>query len=1214
MCCKQQGADLKGFGAFAEKGKRMSIISDVIRTDKEYRELLHTAKLAFSAVKPLRIAAGGLCDGASDAAVISLISDLKKEGHGTALIVCAEEKECVRTRETLERFGLRAAFYCPRDLNLYNITASHDYEHERLGVLFGLSCGMLDAVVTTPDAALGFTVPPAVLDDCSFKIDFDTVIDIADLSHKLCRAGYARVEMVDSAGQFAVRGGIIDIFPPYCLSHGGELPTGSYPFRIELFGDEVDRIGAFDPETQRFVANVDAIEFPPAREVILTPEKLGEISQAIAAHFKRSKNEEAMSEMVSEISAIDTALQNGETDVKFADKYLSLIYPEKVSLLDYFDKRTLVILRSANAIADRLSGFEWHSNQLVKDLLEGGTIAAKFTEYAKPVSEFEHFLSQNVTLHTDSLLQGLSGMRLGGVFTFRTKHVVTYADKYDLLLEDISNYVKNGFRLILIAENETSAKNLAGLLRGREINAVCEVENGDFTVDTLGVGTILVKWREYLRGFELAASKFAVLTTNPDSKSGNLALSNKLKSRSSRKKKTRTVMTADELEVGDYVVHDAYGIGIYRGIENLTIDGISRDYISIQYAGSDKLFLPTEKLDMVSKYIGARSEDGIVKLSKFGGGEWGRAKNKAKAAVKDIAKDLIKLYAERMRREGYAFPEDDDLQLDFDTSFLYDETSAQIDAIADIKEDMMKPTPMDRLLCGDVGYGKTEVAFRAAYKAVLGGKQVAILVPTTILAMQHFQTAMSRMRGFGVEIDMISRFRTPKQIAHSLRKLARGETDIIIGTHRLISKDVEFKDLGLLIVDEEQRFGVSQKEKLKQLTGNIDVLTLTATPIPRTLNMAMGGIRDISVLDEAPTDRLPVQTYVLEDDELIIMEAIRRELRRGGQVFYMHNFIDSITSVAARVKNAIPDAKIKIAHGKMEREQLEDIWNSMLTGETDVLISTSIIETGIDVPNANTLIVDNAHRLGLSQLHQLRGRVGRSSRRAYAYFTYPKNLALTEISQKRLEAIRDYAEFGAGFKIAMRDLELRGAGNLLGSQQHGHLDAVGYDLYIRLLNEAVLEEKGIAPKKEAECKISLAYDAYLPDSYVKHASQRMALYKRIALIRNKDDYYDITDELIDRYGELPKPAKNLLLIALIRGNALECGIEEVADEGQLVNIYPTHIDIDVWSDLSDEFEGALKIVMSSRTHIAFSLKKNPKPLEYINKIFEKYLEFAKKEE
>ena len=720
----------------------MSIISDVIRTDKEYRELLNCAKLAFSAVKPIRIAAGGLCDGASDAAVISLIEDLKKDGHKTALIICAEEKECVRTRDTLERFGLSAAFYSSRDLNLYNITASHDYEHERLKVLFGIVSGLLDAVVTTPDAALGFTIPPEVLCDYTFKIDFETQIDIDAVALKLVRAGYARVDMVDTPGQFAVRGGIIDIFPPYCKTEGS-LPSGTHPFRIELFGDEVDRIAAFDPETQRFVANVDSIEFPPAKEVILTPEKLGEMSLAIASHFKRSKNTDAQNEMGGELAAIKTALENGETYVKFADKYLSLVYPEKVSLLDYFTGRSLVILRSQNAISERLTAFEWQTNQLVKDLLEGGTIAAKHTEYAKTRSELEHFLSQNVSLHLDSLLGGLSGVKLAGMFTFRTKHVVTYADKYELLMEDIGDYIKNGFRLVVIAENETAAKNLAGLLRDRGIKAVSEVSEGDFTADTLSLGTVLVKWREYLRGFELTASKFAVLTTNPDTKSGNLALSNRLKSRSSRKKKTRSIMTADELEVGDYVVHDAYGIGIYRGIENLTIGGVSRDYVSIQYAGSDKLFLPTEKLDMVSKYIGARSEDGIVKLSKFSGGDWARAKSKAKAAVKDIAKDLVKLYAERMRREGFAFPEDDDLQLDFDNSFLYSETSAQLDAIADIKEDMMKPTPMDRLLCGDVGYGKTEVAFRAAYKAVLGGKQVAILVPTTILAMQHYQTAMS---------------------------------------------------------------------------------------------------------------------------------------------------------------------------------------------------------------------------------------------------------------------------------------------------------------------------------------------------------------------------------------------------------------------------------------------------------------------------------------
>ena len=1192
----------------------MSILNQAIRLDKEYRALLHTTELAFAAVKPLKIAASGLCDGAADATYVSLIEDLKRrreEGARglsdarTALIICAEEKDCVRTCDTLSRFGLRSVFFGARDLNFHNITASHDYEHERLSVLFGLMHGLLDAVVTTPDAALGFTVPPEVLAEHTIRIDFDTRVELSDMARRLVNAGYVRMDMVDGAGQFAIRGGILDVFPPVSVCEGDDAPDAKpTPFRIELFGDEVDRIGPFDAESQRFLRNVDSVEFPPAREVLVDGDLLADIRAAVASHFKRSKNEDACLAMSGEIAAIDACIENGDNDLRFADKYISLIYPDKVSLLDYFGGRSLVLLRNVNAISDRLKAWEWQCSQTVTDLLESGTVAAKYADYSKTTSDYNAFLAKQVTLQLDSIGGGLAGEKLGGLFTFRTKHVVTYADKLELLLEDAADYCKNGYRVVLIAENETSAKNLVGLLRDRGMKA--RLDDGGLPEE----GEIVVVFREYLRGFELTAPRVAVLTTNPDAKSGSLAASNKLKARGHRKKGAQAILSAADLEEGDYVVHEAYGIGIYRGIEKMTVGGVTRDYINIQYAGSDKLFLPVEKLDMVSKYIGARSEDGIVKLSKFGGGEWGRAKTKARAAVKDIAKDLIRLYAERMRREGFAFPEDDELQRDFESAFEYDETGAQLDAIDDIKEDMEKAVPMDRLLCGDVGYGKTEVAFRAAYKAVLGGKQVAILVPTTILALQHFQTAMSRMRGFGVEIDMVSRFRTPKQIAHTLRRLKRGEVDIIIGTHRLISQDVEFRDLGLLIVDEEQRFGVAQKEKIKQMAGNIDVLTLTATPIPRTLNMAMGGIRDISVLDEAPGDRLPVQTYVLENDDLIIMEAIRRELRRGGQVFYMHNFVDSITSVASKIREAIPEANVRIAHGQMEKEMLEDIWNSMLTGETDVLVSTSIIETGIDVPNANTLIVDNAHRLGLSQLHQLRGRVGRSSRRAYAYFTYPQGRALTEIAQKRLEAVRDYAEFGAGFKIAMRDLELRGAGDLLGAQQHGHLDAVGYDLYIKLLSEAVLEERGIAKEEEKECKITLDFDAYLPDTYVRFPSQRMGLYKRIAMIRNRDDYHDIIDELVDRYGELPKAARNLMMIALIRGNAIASGIEALEQDGSSIKIFPTHIDIDVWSELSDAFDGSLKIVMGSRTYINLYLRKAPKPLELINKIFEKYTQIA----
>ncbi len=1194
----------------------MSILTDALRLDKEYSELLNTALLDFTIPKPLPIAVGGLCDGASDAALVCLIEDIRRERGGTALVVCATDKDCARTSEMLERFGIASAVFGVRDLNLYDITASHDYEHERLCVLSRLISGSLDAVVTTPDAALGYTIPKARLEKASFRLDFDTRIDLSDYARRLSEAGYVRVDMVDGMGQFAIRGGILDIFPPVFDSVGDDEETANKPtpFRIELFGDEIDRIGPFEPESQRFLKNLEALSFPPAHEVLADKTTLTAIRNAITSHIKRSKDENAIREMHKELSAVELCLENEDCDLRFIDKYISLVYPERQCLLDYFGERPLLILRSHAATMERLKSSELALAETVTDLLQSGTISAKNAEYACPSQRFLSFSASSVAIRLDSLGAASSGERLGGLFTFRSKHLVTYDEKFDLLLEDLTNSIRSGFKTLVIAENETSAKNIGGLLGEKGFRAAVETESEEYTAKSLPVGTVFVKWREFLRGYELSTPRVAIYSLCPDSKSGMLAASGRLKTARRKKSGTEAILSAADLEIGDYVVHENYGIGVYEGLEKLTVDGVSHDYINIRYAGSDKLFLPVEKMDLVSKYIGARAEDGIVRLSKFGGAEWGRTKSKTKAAVKDIAKDLIKLYAERMRREGFAFPPDDEMQSDFENSFEYDETSAQLDAIADIKEDMIKPTPMDRLLCGDVGYGKTEVAFRAAYKAILGGKQVALLVPTTILALQHYQTALSRMRAFGVNVDMISRFRTPKQVAQSVRKLARGETDFIIGTHRLLSGDIAFKDLGLLIIDEEQRFGVAQKEKIKQVAGNVDVLTLTATPIPRTLNMAMGGIRDISVLDEAPCDRLPVQTYVLEDDDMIVFEAIRRELRRGGQVFYMHNVIESINTLARRISEEFPEASIRVAHGKMEKEELEDIWNSMLVGETDILVSTSIIETGIDVPNANTLIVDNAHRLGLSQLHQLRGRVGRSSRRAYAYFTYPKNMALSEISEKRLEAIRDYAEFGAGFKIAMRDLELRGAGDLLGAKQHGHLDAVGYDLYIKLLNEAILEEKGEKPRTEAECKISLKLDAFLPESYVRFASQRMALYKRIAMIRTREDYYDIADELIDRFGEMPKPTKNLLSIALLRGGGIACGISEIEQEGNIIHIYPAHFDIEIWSDLSDMF-GCLKASLSSRICVDVYLAKADKklaanPPELLYKIFENYLKIA----
>ncbi len=622
-----------------------------------------------------------------------------------------------------------------------------------------------------------------------------------------------------------------------------------------------------------------------------------------------------------------------------------------------------------------------------------------------------------------------------------------------------------------------------------------------------------------------------------------------------------------DLRVGDYVVHAVHGIGVFEGIEQIRTDGAYRDYITIRYAGTDSLFLPADRLEMISKYIGAKSKDGTVKLSRLGGSEWQRAKTRAKESAKNIAKELIQLYAERQRREGFAFPPDSDMERDFAAEFEFEETDSQLLAISEIEGDMERPVPMDRLLCGDVGYGKTEVALRAAFKAIVGGKQAAILVPTTILAMQHYQTAISRMRSFPVDIEMLSRLRTPKEQERIKRRLARGEIDLIIGTHSLLSKNIAFKDLGLLIVDEEQRFGVAQKEKLKTLATDVDVLTLTATPIPRTLNMAMSGIRDMSVLDEAPSDRHPVQTYVLEYDEVVIGDAVRKELARGGQVLYLYNNTETIYRPAAKLQALFPEARVTVAHGKMDKEELEDIWQSLVRGEIDILVCTTIVETGVDLPNANTLIIENADRMGLSQLHQLRGRVGRSGRHAYAYFTYRRGKGLTEIAQKRLKAIREFAEFGAGFKIALRDLEIRGAGNLLGAEQHGHIDSIGYDLYVKILNEAILEEKGIVTPPPFESQIELALDAYIPESYIATSAERMEMYKKISLISVREDASDVLDELFDRYGDVPRATERLLWVAYARAVLSRARISKVECRDGTLRFLSEHLALDVWSEV-----------------------------------------------
>ena len=1189
-----------------------NILTDLIKLDREYVQLLEIARANFKG-KSLPIVASGLSGGAQDALCVSLCHDTEEERHSSegrspVLAICSEEKECREKCEEYSRLGLKCAFFVSRDLTFYNITASHEFEHERLMVLSGILSGEYDIVFTTPYTALGYTIPPEKLGECMLSIDMLTRCEPKDLADRLISSGYARVDMVEVAGQFAQRGGIVDIFSPNAeiKDTDGQIRQGSFPVRIEFFDDEIDRMGVFDSETQRMLYNISSVSLTPAREVLVGNEERERVEKAIRARYKESHDESVCETLTRELTAIGGNI----ADVGFFDKYISLVYPEKCCLLDYFDKRTLVLIRSSSAVNDRLKADKWHEEENIKELCEGGTIAPKYAEYSKSAAHLELFFDRNVTVHANSLSYGLTDKRLSGLFGFRTRQPVSYSEKFNLLCEDIIGYHRGGYKTVLMTDSKNAAKSLAAMLEDTDFKtAIFEGEGMD--PDKLAAGVVYIVWGRSIDSYELVTPRIAVLATeNEFSRSASRGGVTTKKHSRKKRNDAQAILSYAELEVGDIVVHEVYGIGRYLGLEKLKIDGVSRDYISIQYAGNDKLCMPVEKLDLVSKYIGAHADDGLVKLSRMGGEAWKKATYRAKGAVREMAKDLIKLYAERMRRPGYSFDQDDNMQREFEQSFDYDETDCQLDAISDIKQDMMRPVPMDRLLCGDVGYGKTEVALRAAYKAVLSGKQVAILVPTTILALQHYQTALSRFRNFAVNVDMLSRFRTPKQIEQSLRRLERGDTDIIIGTHKLLGKDVKFADLGLLIVDEEQRFGVAQKEKLKQLGGNIDVLTLTATPIPRTLNMAMGGIRDISLLDEAPGDRFPVQTYVLEYDDLIIMEAIRRELRRGGQVFYIHNFVESIDGVAAKISAEIPEARVTVAHGKMDKEYLEDVWSMMLEGKIDVLVCTTIIETGIDVPNANTLIADRADRLGLSQLHQLRGRVGRSSRRAYAYFTYPKGRAISEISQKRLAAIREYAEFGAGFRIALRDMEIRGAGNILGAEQHGHLEAIGYDLYIKLLNDAVLEEKGELPKERGECLISLNHDALIPERYVKYAGQRMTLYKRIALIRNRYDADDIADELLDRFGEMPDAVDNLLRIALIRAIAIDLGIKQITEMNGEIRMYQNELDMPMWTEMSFIMGGRIRVVMGTvgESYVTLRLKNGENSLITVNKMFEKYLE------
>ncbi len=1162
--------------------KYMQKIFDILRSSREYKSLMTEANKRRTRQLPLLV--NGLCDGATLIFIASAIMD-RAVKTTPALVFVRSEKEVMHTVSALTSLGLSARPFFSRDFVLRNVYASHESEHERLGTFFAVAENSCDAIVATPDAAMQFTVPKERLLSTSFTLYFAENYDISEIVEKLVRGGYKQVEIVDAPGQYARRGDILDIYPP---KYDG-------PIRIEFYDTEIDRMSYFDIISQRRLEDIEEVSVSPVREVIATTEQKKELASFVRAHAKKVKDERSATELSIEAEALEN-----DRDLSCIDKYISFVYPEKSTLFDYFDDDSLYMTVEFPACLEKAKSFEWQQSEDIKTLIENKLLLPEFSEMYISKEElganlYEH---KNIVLDTFAVSLG-ADVKLNGIFSFRTKQVPGYAENFDLLCEDIENYNRLSYTMILACEGEASMNNMVNMLGDRSIRAsVSENSEAPLTL-TVAPG---------IEGFEFSDMKFAFISScrvgvQAVRKTKHTARNSKIK-----KSSGEAIMSYSDLAVGDYVVHVNHGIGQYLGLDSLVVAGVRKDFVKIKYAGTDMLYLPCNQLETISKYIGAHSADGDVRLSKMGGAEWTKTKTKVKAAAKEMAKELIQLYAARLRRPGFAFSADDALTRQFADSFEYEETDGQLDAIEEVSRDMQKPYPMDRLLCGDVGYGKTEIALRAAFKAVADSKQVAVLVPTTILAMQHFRTFTSRMRGFPVKVEMLSRVVPLKQQEQILRAVKRGEVDILIGTHRILSSDIEFRDLGLVIVDEEQRFGVAQKEKLKKMVGNVDFLTLTATPIPRTLNMAMSGIRDMSVLEEAPGDRMPVQTYVTEHDNSIIYDAINRELHRGGQVFYLCNNVERMYPLSARIANEFPDANVRVAHGQMDKEDLSDIWQTMISGETDILVCTTIIETGVDIPNANTLVIEDADKMGLSQLHQIRGRVGRSSRRAYAYFTYHEGKVLSEVASKRLAAIRDFTEFGAGFKVAMRDMEIRGAGNILGAEQHGHMSSVGYELYMKLLNEAVLEEKGEAVKKKVECTVNMSIDAYIPEKYISGSVQRIDAYRKISLINSKDDMYDVADEFIDRYGDMPKVTDNLLRVSLIRALGSQAGISKVTAQPRGVLFVPEKMNASAWSALAAKNNGRILLSAGSVPSASCKLLKNETPLDCAEKMLKEYIQ------
>ncbi len=1162
----------------------MKIYTSSLNTLEEYKNIVDTFKNTRKKNKVVQVCG---CIESGQAHFVSSLS----EGFSNCVIVTYNEQRAKEILEDYKCFNREVLYYPAKDFIFFQADIHGNLlVEQRQKVIKRIIEEQGITVVTTIDGLMDMVMPLSYIKNNIIEFGVGEIVDIGQIEKKLAILGYDRCSQVEGAGQFAIRGSIIDIYPL----------TDEVPVRIDLWDDEIDSIKLFDVDSQRSIENLNSITIYPAAEYLLSKEELNNgidrIREEAEEYYdklrSKMKTEEAyrLKRNIEEFAEqVEILGANGGID-----SYIKYFCDDTLSFIEYFNSQdTLFVLDDPNRISERCQAVEKELKESMINRIEKGYMLPKQAEVYMPFVEIFAALSLRNTVLLTMLDQKLKDFKPYGKYMIEQKHIGSYNNSFEMLVKDLESYKKRGYKVIMLSGSEARGRRMAEDIRELGIEAYYS----DDLDRELSAGEIMLTSGSIHKGFEYTALKFAIITQN------DIFGVSKNKKRKKKKYSGNQIQNFADLNIGDYVVHENHGLGIYRGLEKIEVDKVAKDYIKIEYAGNGNLYILATQLDLIQKY--ADSDAKKPKLNKLGSKEWTNTKTRVRRAVKDMAADLVKLYAVRQAKKGFQFEKDTIWQTEFEEEFPYQETDDQLTAIEETKRDMESSKIMDRLVCGDVGFGKTEIAIRAAFKAVQSGKQVVFIVPTTILAGQHYSTFSERMKDFPVRVDMLSRFRTAAQQKDTIEGLKSGEVDILIGTHRVLSKDVVFKDLGLLIIDEEQRFGVAHKEKIKQLKSDIDVLTLTATPIPRTLHMSLVGIRDMSVLEEAPVDRQPIQTYVMEYDDEMIREAISREMSRGGQVYYVYNRVNNIEEVALNVAKIVPNATVAFAHGQMSPRKVEQIMYDFIRGDIDVLVATTIIETGLDISNVNTMIIHDADNLGLSQLYQLRGRVGRTNRTAYAFLMYRRDKLLKEIAEKRLQAIREFTELGSGFKIAMKDLEIRGAGNILGAEQHGHMEAIGYDLYCKMLNEAVMFMKGeIEETEDYETSVDMDIDAYIPASYIKNEYQKLSIYKKIACISNEEEFMDMQDELTDRFGDIPKTVDNLMNIALIKALAHELYITDILGgkkDFKLVMYPKAKINAQKIPDLLKKYNRRLRFVTDAKPYFTLAVNGVIKDMKDIKK-------------